>query len=137
MAWRDGYHSFAYSMRANFHQRIAVAILVGAVLLGGWHARQWWLITQSIDASAEVNLAIDAARNGEKPSDWSDSERTRKLEAVRAEVKAYVAPTRNDHARDVLFALFLGGVSWLVIRYNLGQARKALAKVGESDTPSE
>ena len=83
MAFRDRYHSFAYSMRANFHQRIAVAVLVGAVLLGGWHARQWWKITQSIDASAEFNLLIDAARNGEDPTDWSDSERARKLEAVR------------------------------------------------------
>ena len=83
MAFRDRYHSFAYSMRANFHQRIAVAVLVGAVLLGGWHARQWWKITQSIDASAEFNLLIDAARNGEDPTDWSDSERARKLEAVK------------------------------------------------------
>lgn len=135
MALRDAYHTFAYSMRANFHQRIAVAVLVGAVLLGGWHARQWWQITQSIDASAEVNLIIDAARAGENPDNWSGAERSAKLEALRAEVRAYVAPTRNGHARDVLFALILGGVCWLVIRYNLGQARKALDKVGEPDKP--
>lgn len=137
MAFRDGYHSFAYSMRANFHQRIAVAVLVGAVLLGGWHARQWWLITQSIDASAEVNLIIDAARNGENPDDWSAAERSRKFEAIKAEVTAYVAPKRNGHARDVLFAIFLGTVCWLIIRYNLGQARKALAKVGEGDQSAD
>lgn len=126
---RELLHTFRYAMRSSFHHRIAVAVLVGAILLGGWHAKRWVEMERTVGPSVELNLMIDAAREGGEPADWSEPERARRHAQVEAEVRAMMALKHRGHARDALLALVLGVVSFLVIRYNMGQARAALRKV--------
>lgn len=126
---RDLFHTFRYAMRTSFHHRIAVAVFVGAVLLGGWHAKRWVEMERSVAPSTELNLMIDAAREGARPEDWSEAEYTRRRAQVESEVRAMMAPRHEGHARDALLALVLGVVSFLVIRYNMAQARAALQTV--------
>ena len=123
-----------------FRRRLAFAMLILAIVMGGWHVWNRISLAQQLDPMAHAQLREAAQLRGQNVENWPDSLYNAQLTDIREDIRiSIVEPQRADSLRSIFVAIFLvllcGGVIYADQRVANSIARQE--PENSDDTTSE